>query len=315
MFCWPKATKMEKTFLDEKLPVVKVHATVLFSILNHFMRRKEDRKDMRVVGSILGVVSEGCIEITNSFPLIHDEHETKKEFQVNLYDTINIGSEKINYYDDMVRYHESIDRRDSIIGWYCTSVDGALDDCAKLIDESVSVRNSECQPVGLLVSTALELSDRINARAYVGEDVTLGNEILAKVFHELNVQMIFSPGESLCIQHMLASGNKDSNEPWQLSTKTKIHREEYNVNEAIFHLRQMISKINSYIDKAIEDPDKASVIIGKELADTIALLQEVQTEPFAKTFHEKSQNLLMVQHLNTILQTQIELAEKMYLMI
>ena len=77
----------------------------------------------------------------------------------------------------------------------------------------------------------------------------------------------------------------------------------------------MISKINSYIDKAIEDPDKASVIIGKELADTIALLQEVQTEPFAKSFHEKSQNLLMVQHLNTILQTQIELTEKMYLMI
>ena len=48
---------MEKTNLDEKLPVVKVHATVLFSILNHFMRRKEDRKDMRVVGSILGVIS------------------------------------------------------------------------------------------------------------------------------------------------------------------------------------------------------------------------------------------------------------------
>ena len=244
---------------DEKLPNIKIHATVLFSILNHFMRRKEDRMNMRVVGSLLGVSStEGgvdYIEVTNCFPLLHDEVETDKEIHVNVYDTINIGSDKINYYDDMVRYHESIDRRESIIGWYCTSTDGTLDTYAKLIDESICLR-SDAPPVGIIVNTTLEGRDQIGARAYIGDDIKLGKELLAKVFHELSVQVIFSPGEALCIQHMISG--KDT---WELDTQTVVKKEEINVKNAIKNLTELINKVIKYVDEVIDEPTKGSVAV------------------------------------------------------
>ena len=42
------------TLGDEPLPIVKVHATVIFTILNNYIRR--DDRQMRVIGTLLGLV-------------------------------------------------------------------------------------------------------------------------------------------------------------------------------------------------------------------------------------------------------------------
>lgn len=46
---------------DTPVPVVKVHPTVVFSILNSFVRR--EKRDFRVIGTLLGVVKDGQIEV------------------------------------------------------------------------------------------------------------------------------------------------------------------------------------------------------------------------------------------------------------
>jgi hypothetical protein len=50
---------------DTPVPVVKVHPTVVFSILNSFVRR--EKRDFRVIGTLLGVVGkDGQIEVYNN---------------------------------------------------------------------------------------------------------------------------------------------------------------------------------------------------------------------------------------------------------
>lgn len=52
---------------DTPIPIVKVHPTVVFSILNSFVRR--EKRDSRVIGTLLGVVKDGQIEVIMSVSL------------------------------------------------------------------------------------------------------------------------------------------------------------------------------------------------------------------------------------------------------
>lgn len=49
----------------------QVHPMVLFSVLDHYLRRPENQK--RVIGTLLGTVTANVVEITNSFAVPHLE--------------------------------------------------------------------------------------------------------------------------------------------------------------------------------------------------------------------------------------------------
>lgn len=62
------------------LVFAQVHPMVLFSVLDHYLRRPENQK--RVIGTLLGTVSANMVEITNSFAVPHLEKndEVKRNF-------------------------------------------------------------------------------------------------------------------------------------------------------------------------------------------------------------------------------------------
>jgi hypothetical protein len=49
----------------------KIHPVVIFTILDHYVRRQESQE--RVIGTLLGVETDGVIEIRNCFPVPHSE--------------------------------------------------------------------------------------------------------------------------------------------------------------------------------------------------------------------------------------------------
>ncbi len=68
----------------QTLVQVKVHPVVIFSILDHFVRRN-DESQQRVIGSLLGTNIDGVVEITNCFPVPHTEDESVKNQLANLF--------------------------------------------------------------------------------------------------------------------------------------------------------------------------------------------------------------------------------------
>ena len=52
----------------------KVHPVVIFSILDHFIRRNNENES-RVVGTLLGSYIDGIVEVKNCFPVPHKEGE------------------------------------------------------------------------------------------------------------------------------------------------------------------------------------------------------------------------------------------------
>lgn len=67
-------TTQPLVFADQNLaPNVKVHPVVLFSIIDHYTRRNEGQD--RVIGTLLGSVRDGEVEVRNCFPVPHNETE------------------------------------------------------------------------------------------------------------------------------------------------------------------------------------------------------------------------------------------------
>lgn len=53
------------TILDDRKPHVRVHATAILAILNSFSRRED--KQARPIGTMLGEMRDGCIEVSTTF--------------------------------------------------------------------------------------------------------------------------------------------------------------------------------------------------------------------------------------------------------
>jgi hypothetical protein len=122
--------------------VVKLHPTVVFSVLNNFVRRSD--RETRVIGTLLGTVTNGCIEITECFGVPHMEKKDELFVAINK-----------DYHKTMYNFHRRINRKEKIVGWYTTtSAEGALiNDNSSLIHDFYS---QECDhPVHIVVDTTL----------------------------------------------------------------------------------------------------------------------------------------------------------------
>lgn len=60
--------------LDGAGPLLRVLPAVHFQILDHYMRRNEGQS--RVIGTLLGTIVGQTIEVTNCFPVPHNETDT-----------------------------------------------------------------------------------------------------------------------------------------------------------------------------------------------------------------------------------------------
>ena len=122
--------------------VVKLHPTVVFSVLNNFVRRSD--RETRVIGTLLGTITNGVIEITECFGVPHMEKKDELFVAINK-----------DYHKTMYNFHRRINRKEKIVGWYTTtSAEGALiNDNSSLIHDFYS---QECEhPVHIVVDTTL----------------------------------------------------------------------------------------------------------------------------------------------------------------
>lgn len=62
---------------------VLIHPTALFTIVDSYERRSEDAK--RVIGTLLGTVTNGVVEVTNCFTVPHVETQDEVSLFLSFY--------------------------------------------------------------------------------------------------------------------------------------------------------------------------------------------------------------------------------------
>jgi Mov34/MPN/PAD-1 family. len=84
---------------------IKVHPVVLFQIVDAFERRNLDSH--RVIGTLLGTVDKGVVEVTNCFCVPHKEYDEMVEAE-------------LNYAQDMFEMNQKVNPSELIVGWWAT---------------------------------------------------------------------------------------------------------------------------------------------------------------------------------------------------
>ncbi|CAL9117834.1 unnamed protein product [Musa textilis] len=160
----------------------RLHPVVLFSICDFYVRRP-DQAD-RVIGTLLGTVFGGVVEIKNSYAVPHNESAD----QVTL---------DVEHHRNMYMSHLKVNPKEVLVGRYSTGV-GVSGGSAlihdfyvkELKDSTKDIREAQnsVPPVHLTVDTGF-INGEASIKAYMSVNLSLGDRSLAVRFQEIPLDL------------------------------------------------------------------------------------------------------------------------------
>lgn len=136
---------------SRSLSSVSVHPVALFSIVDHYLRRREDASDTRVIGTLLGTRTETEVEIRTAFAVPHDETE----------DQVIVA---IEYHRSMLELHTRANPGEVILGWFATGSE--LNTYSALIHDFYNKETAPYSAVHLTLDTNLQ-EENLGFKAWV----------------------------------------------------------------------------------------------------------------------------------------------------
>jgi len=296
---------MDSLFLEGDLNAVNLNPVVLFSVLDHYMRRVEGQK--RVIGTLMGTVVEGVVSVEYCFPVPHLEKDGE----------VAVGKD---FNKDMLALQQKCLEELVVVGWYATATDEAyINEQSCLIQEFYE---GECDaPVLLVVDTSLH-GNSIGVKAFNSTPLKLGGATLENTFEELKLTTTSVDAEALAVDTMLRgqqSGLAEAElaEGQQAAAAgTGIAHLEGKVDaleRSMGRLLDMLERASGYVANVVDGKATPDNTIARQIADTLAAVPRVRAEAFDKMFSNSLQDLLMVVYLSNLTRTQLAITDHLSL--
>jgi len=270
---------------------VVVSPVVLFSILDHHIRRSADRQN--VIGALLGRVEDDQVLVASCFTIPHVESD-----QVSL---------NVDVLRGMTRLHGEVYPLDQIVGWYST---GAIRDSTNLIHDFFS-REMNDAAILLVVDPTLGLGPGGEPSqgmvAYFAQAVQLGDHgVLVQQYRPIDVSLATTGPERLVVQELGA----------QLDSKARVAAPLQDLDaleRSLEQLLEMLKTVGDYVSKAAKG-GAADPAIGRALEETLALLPrgEKEASKLQLLWTRGLQDALMAAYLATLTRTHLHLAEHLH---
>ncbi|KAJ1723392.1 hypothetical protein LPJ53_002256 [Coemansia erecta] len=264
-----------------------IHPVVLFSILDHYLRRNDNQE--RVIGTLLGVRSDDgrVVEIRSCFAVPH--FETSDQVEVDM-----------EHHRSMFSLHKKASAREQIIGWYATG--SQLSKYAALIQDFYSREAAPFGAVHLVMDTELtggQLGIKCLQGAAIGAGAHPENCLFLPLAHELQ----YPDAELTALQ-----AAADSAEGEGIATLISDMEQ---LEKTIEELRCMLARVSAYVDDVCEGKAEPNTVIGKYLMDMLAVVPKVDTKQFATLFQSHLQDILMVAYLTNLTRAQLNIADRL----
>ncbi|KAI9096433.1 maintenance of mitochondrial structure and function-domain-containing protein [Phlyctochytrium arcticum] len=272
---------------------VSVGPVVLFSVLDHYLRRLEQQP--RVIGALLGVRSEDGseVEIRNCFPLKHTESN----------DQVVVDTDYLN---QMYSLHQRVNSKETIVGWYATGVD--LNPNSVWIHEFFANETAPFQPVHLLMDTKLS-NDKMACKAFVSSSVGVPETAHAgSMFLQIPCDVKYFDAERSGLD--LISMAKDTPD-----RSAALLSDMDSLEQSVLQVQSMIETVAAYVNSVLSKKEQSNSIIGRFLMDTVSLVPRIDAGEFEKMFNSHLQDLLMVVYLANLTRTQLAIAERLHKMV
>jgi translation initiation factor 3 subunit F len=258
-----------------------VHPLVILNILDQYSRRSQNND--RVIGTLLGMTTEGLVEVTNCFPVPHTENEqvaVDMEFHRNMYEL-----------------HRKASPRETIVGWYATG--NEITETSHLLQDFY-YQGMNHTPVHITVDTSLQNST-MAINGYISSTVSFGETKLLTHFQPIPVELKATETERIAVDTLLQSADGQS----------ELVSDLQSLESSIVSLQGMLRTVGEYIDNVNSGKVKPDPKLGRFLMQTLSELPVMETEQFEKLFNNSMQDLLMVVYLANLTRSQLAIAEKL----
>nr|QBH74194.1 eukaryotic translation initiation factor 3 subunit F [Brunneria borealis] len=265
---------------------VKVHPVVLFQIVDAYERRNADAH--RVIGTLLGSVEKGVVEVTNCFCVPHKEYEDQVEAE-------------LNYAMDLYDLNRRVNTQETIVGWWATG--NEVTSHSSVIHEYYA---RECNnPIHLTLDTTLQ-GNHMGIRAYVNVPIGVPGGKSGCMFTPVNVEITCYEPEVVGVQlcQKTASSGKTVEPMLDLAQ----------VAEASHKLTALLDNVLAYVEDVLANRTQPDNAVGRALLDMVNSVPKMTPEEFENMFNSNVKDLLMVITLSQLVKTQLQLNEKLTLL-
>jgi len=264
--------------------VCKVHPLCLFTIIDAYERRNEDAK--RVIGTLLGTIEKGVVEVTNCFAVPHNESD----------DEVAVD---IEYARNMFELHKKVNNREVIVGWFSTGWEVSVH--SVLIHDYYS---RECKnPVHLTVDTFVR-GGKMSIKGYHSTTIGVPGKTTGTMFTPVQVETISYEPEQVGVE-ALHIGKHNPKRIVQLNSDLK------RVETSSRWLREMLAHVTQYVDDVLAGKLASDNSTGRYLLDLVTGVPQIEVEKFEDMLNSNMKDLLMVVYLANLTKTQLAINEKL----
>jgi 26S proteasome regulatory subunit N8 len=261
-----------------------VHPLVLLSTVDHFYRAAKDT-NKRVVGVLLGEVSRGRVEITNSYavPFEEDDRNPKVWFLDH------------NYHENMFAMFKKVNAREGVVGWYSTGPKLKEND----LEIHEVVRRYCPNPVLVVIDVQLKEELEIPTKSYLTVEEVAEDGTTKMRFQHITSEIGALEAEEVGVEHLLRDV-KDS------TVSSLAHR----VNNKLLSLRSLESKIGeieAYLQNVAAGKLPINNNIINQIQDMFNLMPNLNQEELVRSFTVKTNDQMQAIYLSSLIRAVIAL--------
>ncbi|KAF8580610.1 Mov34-domain-containing protein [Ramaria rubella] len=268
---------------------VTVHPVALFSILDHFLRRKDSQE--RVIGTLLGTRTENEIEVRNCFAVLHSE--TTEQVAVDM-----------DYHRTMFELHQKVNPKEVIVGWYSTGSN--LNTYSALIHNFYSQETTPHQAVHIAMDTGVQEGEQVGVKAYMSSPVGVFPKPENCVFIPIPCELRFHEAERSGIDILTQASN--------LSSPVSLGNDLAALEASLQQVADMVDRVLSYVRSVLTGEVEGDVAVGRYLMDTLSVTTAgIEKGKLEGLFNAHLQDTLMISYLANLVRSQVEVSSRLAL--
>merc|ERR1712087_167845 len=276
------AEKKEADKRPTKRDVV-VHPIVLLSVVDHYNRVAKGTTK-RVVGTLLGEVTDFQLHVTNCFAVPFEEDP--RDPQVWFLDH--------NFHENMFAMFKKVNTKERVVGWYSTGPK------IKPSDLSIHELYRRYTPEPVLVVMDVQPKDlELPMEAYYSVQEQTSDEVFKRTFLHVNSTVGAYEAEEVGVEHLLRDIKNASASTLAVRVGDKIG--------ALKGLSLRLKEISAYLSQVVAGKLPVNQEIMQQLQEIFNLLPDQDSEELVRSFAMETNDMMLALYLGSILRSTIAL--------
>jgi len=266
----------------EKKDVV-VHPIVLLSVVDHYNRVAKGTTK-RVVGTLLGEITDLKLHVTNCFAVPFEED--RRDPQVWFLDH--------NFHETMFAMFKKVNTKERVVGWYSTGPK------IKPSDLQIHELYRNYTPEPLLVVMDVQPKDvELPMEAYYSVQEQTSDQVFKRTFYHVASEVGAFEAEEVGVEHLLRDIKNASASTLAVRVGDKI--------SALKGLAMRLKEISTYLQQVVAGKLPMNQQILYQLQEIFNLLPDQDSEELVKSFAMETNDMMLALYLGAMLRSTVAL--------